>query len=309
MNYATYRAWSGVQLKRPAVRERGARPPLAPNMAASAGSSALPASGTGPAAGKHEQQPQPRFVMPETSVASLAKMWRMLDDDCDGLLQPEQLRTMIAAVGIPPTKQLVAGVVKCTPERWRHVGVDIDTVRGQGGRCRGPAARCMRRSRPLRHYAPFPAQFLDCCETYLDKEPLSIDAIEEVFEFFEEDPGVVSGQALRHVLSETVTSHNTQLLGEEVSDIMDTLGLEFDSSVHVATLARQLAGGHQPVEAPVDRRGSMSARLASIRAHMSREQQGAMAAQHAADKKAAAEEAARRAAPSPTPSDSDDGVF
>ena len=75
--------------------------------------------------------PQPAsdsFVLSDMSVQSLARMWRMLDEDTDGLLQPDQLRTMIAAVGIPPTQQLVSGITQCAPEKWRDRGVDIDTV-------------------------------------------------------------------------------------------------------------------------------------------------------------------------------------
>ena len=89
-----------------------------------------PAASAGPSPTSHQGSSRgfAAFTLPDTSIASLAKMWRMLDDDCDGLLHPDQLRTMIAAVGIPPTKQLVAGIVKCTPDEWRHVGVDIDTV-------------------------------------------------------------------------------------------------------------------------------------------------------------------------------------
>jgi len=73
------------------------------------------------------------FVLSDMSVQSLARMWRMLDEDTDGLLQPDQLRTMIAAVGIPPTQQLVSGITQCAPEKWRSKGVDIDTV--SAGRC------------------------------------------------------------------------------------------------------------------------------------------------------------------------------
>ena len=149
------------------------------------------------------------------SVQSLARMWRMLDEDTDGLLQPEQLRTMIAAVGIPPTQQLVSGITQCAPEKWRDKGVDIDTVSG---------SRCDADNGSLSH--ALAAQFLSCCEVYLTKEPLSMDAIEEVFEYFEEDDVQhVEGKHLRHVLQGAYTSHNTQLLAAEVRSDSSTAHL------------------------------------------------------------------------------------
>jgi Ca2+-binding EF-hand superfamily protein len=134
----------------------------------------------------------------------------MLDDDTDGLLQPDQLRTMVAAVGIPPTQQLVNGITQCTPEKWRERGVDIDTVRSNGRRATRSVASKLSTN-------PHLAQFLSCCEVYLTKEPLSTEAIEEVFEYFEEDDVQhVLGKHLRHVLQGAFTSHNTQLLSSEV---------------------------------------------------------------------------------------------
>ncbi len=88
----------------------------------------MAASPTAAASAAQPQTSTDSFVLSDMSVQSLARMWRMLDEDTDGLLQPDQLRTMIAAVGIPPTQQLVAGITQCAPEKWRDKGVDIDTV-------------------------------------------------------------------------------------------------------------------------------------------------------------------------------------
>ena len=146
---------------------------------------------------------------------------------------------------------------------------------------------------------------------YLGKEPLSMDAIEEVFEYFEEDQlGRVPAAAVQHVLAGTVTSHNTQLLREEVSDIFAVLGLSEDDPVDYAHLVRVMAGGHQPVAAPTDRRGSVSTRLAAMRAYLNRDQQTALTGRMAADKAAEQEVSAPPpAAASPTPSDTDSDVF
>ena len=99
-------------------------------MASSAPPKALSAA---PGSGAPTHKDGDEFVLSDCSVQQLARMWRMLDDDTDGLLDPQQLRTMIAAIGIPPTRQLVEGIQQCTPEKWRHVGVDIDTVCGRQG--------------------------------------------------------------------------------------------------------------------------------------------------------------------------------
>jgi len=176
-----------------------------------------------------------------------------------------------------------------------------------------------------------------------------MDAIEEVFEYFEEDDVQhVDGKHLRHVLQDSFTSHNTQLLPSEVrqpatspaqcmlpplfnlqvDEVFRVLGIEEDEPVQYTRLAKQLAGGHQPIqEAEASRRVSMSARLAAIRAYMSRDRQSSVAAtrlaaaredyrrasvaQKATSKKQGGG-SSRTAAPSPamsSSSDSDDGVY
>lgn len=105
------------------------------------------------------------------------------------------------------------------------------------------------------------------------------------------------------------------------------LGIDDDEPVNYPQLAKQLAGGHQPIqEAESARRVSMSARLASIRAYMSRDRQSSVAATRLAAAReeyrrasvqhkrehAPQEASARKAAPSPvmsSSSDSDDGVY
>ncbi len=182
-----------------------------------------------------------------------------------------------------------------------------------------------------------------------------MDAIEEVFEYFEEDDVQhVAGKHLRHVLQGAFTSHNTQLLPSEVcqnfparginhssiilmqvDEVFRVLGIDDDEPVQYTRLAKQLAGGHQPIEeAEASRKVSMSARLAAIRAYMGRERQSSVAATRLAAareeyRRASVDQAkqqkraqraaagtgpggARRLAGSPvmsSSSDSDDGVF
>ena len=108
-----------------------------------------------------------------------------------------------------------------------------------------------------------------------------------------------------------------------------TLGIDDDELVQYARLSKQLAGGHQPIqEAETARRVSMSARLASIRAYMSRDRQSSVAAIRLAGareeyRRASVEHRSQAAVPPPGPpratagspamssssSDSDDGVF
>lgn len=64
----------------------------------------------------------------ERRTTELARVFALLDEDADGLLDVDQMRIFVAAAGFAPTPQFLQKVIDATPRRWAHNGIDFDTV-------------------------------------------------------------------------------------------------------------------------------------------------------------------------------------
>jgi Ca2+-binding EF-hand superfamily protein len=177
-------------------------------------------------------------MLDDVRVIQLARIFQFLDTDHDGLLDVDDARTLVAATGLPPTPAFLGRIDARLPPAWRGRGYDFDTLVG-------------------------------CIEERLAEDKVSLADVSELFHLF--TPGAaprpshagagtplpraggaaaaagdttVPAFTVRHLLSGIPTTHNTQLMDSEVTDLFADFGItgERDKVAYVQLL-QQLAGG------------------------------------------------------------------
>lgn len=183
----------------------------------------------------HSILPSARRLPPGT-IPQLKALWRMLDEDRDGWLTAEQVRTALAAAGVPPTPAMVHALCAAAAE--------------------DDAAAMPEPDEPAVDFA----SWLAAVERYGELEPIVYEDVLELVELLREggvgrdvpsDPAncrVVSPAELRRLLC-APTSHTTQLAPEEAEAVLASLPVEplgSGSAMDVLHSVRLLAGSIVP---------------------------------------------------------------
>jgi Ca2+-binding EF-hand superfamily protein len=143
---------------------------------------------------------------------TLRTIFTLLDSDQDKLLDIDQLRTAIIAMGIPPAPRLIQDIVRNVPPRFKNRGVDFDT---------------------------FKAVITD----RLRSNPVKMSDIEELFKSFESGhDGVVTDVSLRHIM-EVETTNKTNLSDEEVDEIFEELGIRRKDPINYRDFMNKISSG------------------------------------------------------------------
>ena len=143
---------------------------------------------------------------------TLRTIFTLLDSDQDKLLDVDQLRTAIIAMGIPPAPRLIQDIVRNVPSRFKNKGVDFDT---------------------------FKAVITD----RLRSNPVKMSDIEELFKSFESGhDGVVSDVSLRHIM-EVQTTNKTNLTDDEVDEIFEELGIRRKDPINYRDFMNKISSG------------------------------------------------------------------
>ena len=134
------------------------------------------------------------FELDDVHIKTLETIFTLLDSNQDKLLDVDQLRTAIIAMGIPPAPRLIQQILSSVPA-WAGNGVDFNT-------------------------------FKTVITERLKCNPVHMSDINELFKIFEttDGKGKITDVHLRHVM-EVETTNKTNLSDDEVDEIFKELGL------------------------------------------------------------------------------------
>lgn len=152
------------------------------------------------------------FSLDDIHVKTLQTIFTLLDSDQDTLLDVDQLRTAIIAMGIPPSQRLIQEILKQTPS-WAGQAVDFNTFR-------------------------------TVITERLQSNPVHMADIDELFKVFADTDGngFITDHHLRHVM-EVKTTNNTNLSDEEVDEIFKELHIKKRQNVDYRQFLSDISSG------------------------------------------------------------------
>jgi Ca2+-binding EF-hand superfamily protein len=156
------------------------------------------------------------FELDEVHLKTLQTIFTLLDSDQDNMLDVDQLRTAIIAMGIPPSQRLIQEILRNVPDFKKAGGrgqVDFHT-------------------------------FKTVVTDRLKCNPVYMADIDELFKVFEstDGEGYISDHHLRHVM-EVKTTNNTNLSDEEVDEIFKELRIERRAEVDYREFLGKISSG------------------------------------------------------------------
>lgn len=152
------------------------------------------------------------FELDEVHLKTLRTIFTLLDKDQDKLLNVQELRLAIVAMGIPPSKRLIDEISRSAPS-WAGKGIDFGT---------------------------FQRVIVD----RLKSNPIHMADVDELFRLFEDsnERGAVTPGNLRHLMTRVKTSNSTQLSNHEVDEIFDELDIK-DTPVYYRRFLTDISSG------------------------------------------------------------------
>eukprot|EP00940_MAST-03C_sp_MAST-3C-sp2_P002155 g2155.t1 len=152
------------------------------------------------------------FELDEVHLKTLRTIFTLLDKDQDKLLNVQELRLAIVAMGIPPSKRLIDEITRSAPS-WAGKGIDFGT---------------------------FQRVIVD----RLKSNPIHMADVDELFRLFEDsnERGAVTPGNLRHLMTRVKTSNSTQLSNHEVDEIFDELDIK-DTPVYYRRFLTDISSG------------------------------------------------------------------
>eukprot|EP00941_MAST-03F_sp_MAST-3F-sp1_P001468 g1468.t1 len=156
------------------------------------------------------------FELDEIHLKTLQTIFTLLDSDQDNMLDVDQLRTAIIAMGIPPSQRLIQEILRNVPDFKKAGGrgqVDFHT-------------------------------FKTVVTDRLKCNPVYMADIDELFKVFEtsDGAGFIADHHLRHLM-EVKTTNNTNLTDEEVDEIFKELRIERRAEVDYREFLGKISSG------------------------------------------------------------------
>eukprot|EP01138_Halocafeteria_seosinensis_P003453 gb/GECG01003529.1/.p1 GENE.gb/GECG01003529.1/~~gb/GECG01003529.1/.p1 ORF type:complete len:494 (+),score=52.90 gb/GECG01003529.1/:1-1482(+) len=150
----------------------------------------LKAHGNGPPFSfsiKRHSRRRDRKRLANAAVRQLAKIWRLLDTDGDGLLDFDKLRVMTSCAGVPATSCILQEMHDMTRADWARYGVDFDT-------------------------------YISGMEAFFTAYPLHAQLVDNfIGDISEDSVHYADYQTLERILTGTSTTDGTELLPYEAS--------------------------------------------------------------------------------------------
>jgi len=162
------------------------------------------------------------FELDEVHLKTLRTIFTLLDKDQDKLLNVQELRLAIVAMGVPPSKRLVDEITRNVPS-WAGNGIDFGT---------------------------FKRVIVD----RLKSNPIHMADVDELFKLFDNsgEEGAVSPAQLRHLMTNVETSNSTQLSDNEVDEIFQELDIN-ETPVYYRRFLTDISSGFVNFTYPIKR--------------------------------------------------------
>jgi Ca2+-binding EF-hand superfamily protein len=161
-------------------------------------------------------------------------MFQLLERTRTGLLQRGALRTAFVSLGIPPTERLLTRCLELS-----------SLFRSRDRASRVPAGG-EDRTAEVEEGVDF-VTFVHQAHKQCLGDAIDTEELRELFGEFErasdKGSGEVPGFALRHVLAEAATTHDTQLSQGEVSEILEQLHLGDYDAIDYVEFVKALSSG------------------------------------------------------------------